>query len=57
MNELFVQTTDEVAYDFIEFAKTNHYGIDITYFAFSWTLDRDWNTLIEYLKEMRFYPF
>ena len=29
MNELFVQTTDEVAYDFIEFAKTNHYGIEI----------------------------
>jgi len=57
MNELFVQTTDEVAYDFIEFAKTNHYGIEITYFGFSWALDRDWNTLIEYLKEMRFYPF
>jgi hypothetical protein len=29
MNELFVQTTDEVAYDFIEFAKTNHHGIEI----------------------------
>jgi len=50
MNELFVQTTDEVAYDFIEFAKTNHYGIEITCFALPWTLDRDWDTLLQSYK-------
>jgi hypothetical protein len=33
MNELFVQTTDEVGYDFTEFAKANHYGIEITCLA------------------------
>jgi len=45
MNELFVQTTDEVAYDFIEFAKANCYGIEITSFALPWTLDGDWKAI------------
>jgi sugar phosphate isomerase/epimerase len=44
MNEIFVQTTDEVAYDFVEFANTNHYGIEITCFALPWILDGDWKT-------------
>ena len=46
MNELFVQTTDEVGYDFMEFAKANHYGIEITCFALPWILDGDWKTLL-----------
>ena len=50
MNELFVQTTDEVAYDFIEFAKANHYGIEITCFALPWVLDGDWDTLFQSYK-------
>jgi len=50
MNELFVQTTDEVAYDFIEFAKTKHYGIEITCFAFPGILDGDWKTLLKSYK-------
>ena len=51
MNELFVQTTDEVAYDFIEIAKANHYGIEITCFAFPWTLDENWKTLLQSYKK------
>jgi len=51
MNELFVQTTDEVAYDFIKFAKANHYGIEITCFALPWTLDKDWNTYLHSYKK------
>jgi sugar phosphate isomerase/epimerase len=46
MNELFVQTADEVGYDFIESAKANHYGIEITCFALPWILDGDWKTLL-----------
>jgi len=50
MNELFVQTTDEVAYDFIEFAKSNHYGIEITSFALPWILDGNWEALLKSYK-------
>lgn len=50
MNELFVQTTDEVAYDLIEFAKANHYGIEIPSFALPWILDGNWNTLFQSYK-------
>ncbi len=50
MNDLFVQTTDEVACDFIEFAEDNHYGIEITSFAFPWILDGDWKTLFQSYK-------
>lgn len=51
MDEIFVQTThDEVAYDFIEFAKANHYGIEITCFALPWILNGDWNTLFQSYK-------
>jgi len=50
MNEVFVQTTDEVAYDFIEFAKANHYGIEITSFALPWILDGDWKTPLQSYK-------
>ncbi len=51
MNELFVQTTDEVAYDFIEFAKAGRYGIEITSFALPWILDGDWETLLRSYKQ------
>jgi sugar phosphate isomerase/epimerase len=51
MNELFVQTTDEVGCDFIEFAKVNHYGVEITCFALPWTLDGDWKTLLQSYKK------
>lgn len=48
MNELFVQTThDEVAYDFIKFAKANNHGIEITCFALPWILDGNWKTLLQ----------
>lgn len=47
MNEIFIQTTDEVAYDFIEFAKANRYGIEITCFALPWILDDNWKTLLK----------
>jgi len=50
LNKLFIQTTDEVAYDFIEFAKANHYGIEITCFALPWTLDENRNTLLQSYK-------
>lgn len=50
MNELFVQATDEVAYDFIEFAKANNYGIEIISFALPWVLDGDWKTLLKSYK-------
>jgi len=47
MNELFVQTThDKVAHDFIEFAKCNRYGLEITSFALPWILDGNWKTLL-----------
>jgi len=52
MNELLVQTPiDEVAYDFIEFAKASHFGIEITCFALPWTLDEDWKTLLQSYKQ------
>jgi len=51
MNELFVQTTDEIAYDFIEFAKANHYGIEITCFALPWILDENWKNLLQSYKK------
>jgi len=51
MNELFVQTPDEVAYDFIEFAKAGRYGIEITSFALPWILDGDWKTLLRSYKQ------
>jgi len=50
MNELFVQTTDEVAYDFIEFAKVNFYGIELTSFALPWILDGDWRSMMQSYK-------
>jgi len=50
MNELFVQTTDEVGYDFIEFAKANRYGIELTSFALPWTLDEDWESILQSYK-------
>jgi len=50
MNELFVQTIDEVAYGFIQFAKANHYGIEITSFALPWVLDGDWRTHLQSYK-------
>jgi len=50
MNELFVQTTDEVAYDFLEFAKANCYGIEITSFALPWILNGDWKALLQSYK-------
>ncbi len=50
MNELFVQTTDEVAYDFIEFAKVNCYGIELTSFALPWILDGDWKSILQSYK-------
>jgi sugar phosphate isomerase/epimerase len=47
MNRLFVQATyEEIAYDFIEFARDNHDGIELTSFAFPWTLDGDLNTIV-----------
>lgn len=51
MDKLFVQTTDNLAYDFIEFAKTECYGIEITCFAFPWVLDGNWKTLLNSYKE------
>jgi sugar phosphate isomerase/epimerase len=50
MNELFVQTTDEVAHDFIEFAKVNRYGIELTSFAFPSVLDGDWKSVLRSYK-------
>lgn len=50
MNELFVQTAEEVAYDFVEFAEANHYGIEITCFALPWILDGDWSTFFHSYK-------
>lgn len=50
MNKLFVQTREEVDYDFLEFAKANHYGIEITCFAFPWILDGDWQSLLQSYK-------
>jgi len=47
INELIVQTTDDVAYDFIEFAKVNRYGIEITSFALPWILDGDWKPVLQ----------
>jgi sugar phosphate isomerase/epimerase len=47
MSELFVQTTDDVAYDFIQFAKVNRYGIEITSFALPWILDGDWKSVLQ----------
>jgi sugar phosphate isomerase/epimerase len=47
MNGLFVQTTHEgVAYDLIDFASENHHGIELTPFAFPWTLDGDLKTIV-----------
>jgi sugar phosphate isomerase/epimerase len=39
MNKLFVQTTENVDYDFIELARTESYGVEITSFALPWILD------------------
>lgn len=50
MNEWFVQTTDEVAYDFIEFAKANRYGVELTSFALPWILDGDWESILQSYK-------
>jgi len=48
MNKLFVQTTHkEIAYDFIDFARDNHSGIELTIFAFPWTLDGDLKTTVQ----------
>jgi len=48
MKRLFVQaTSEEIAYDFIDFAKNNHYGIELTCFAFPWTLDGDLKTVVQ----------
>jgi sugar phosphate isomerase/epimerase len=48
MNRLFVQTTyEEIAYDFIDFAKDNHYGIELTSFAFPSILDGDLRTIVQ----------
>lgn len=48
MNELFVQTIhDKVAYDFIEFAKAENYGMEITCFALPWILDANWKALLQ----------
>lgn len=49
MNRLFVQATygGEIAYDFIDFARDNHLGIELTSFAFPWTLDGDLKTLVQ----------
>jgi sugar phosphate isomerase/epimerase len=52
MNELFVQTPDNVAHDFVEFAKANRYGIEITCFALPWVLDGDWNALVQSYKRV-----
>jgi sugar phosphate isomerase/epimerase len=50
MNEWFVQTADYVAYDFIEFAKANRYGVELTSFAFPWILDGDWESILQSYK-------
>jgi hypothetical protein len=50
MNKLFVQTAEEVAYDFIKFAKANSYGIEITSFALPWILDGDWEKVFQSYK-------
>jgi sugar phosphate isomerase/epimerase len=50
MNDLFVQTTDDVAVDFVEFARVNQYGIEITCFALPWILDGEWKNLLNSYK-------
>lgn len=48
MNKLFVQATCEgIAYDFIDFARDNHHGIELTSFASPSTLDGDLKTIIQ----------
>ena len=50
MNELFVQATEDVAYDFIEFAKANRYGVELTSFALPWILNGDLESLLQFYK-------
>jgi hypothetical protein len=45
MNELFVQATEEISHDFIDFATRNYYGMEIISFAFPWTPDSKWNAI------------
>jgi len=48
MNKLFIQATyEEIAYDFIDFARHNHDGIELTSFAFPWTLDGNLRTTVQ----------
>jgi len=52
MNKLFVQAPcEEIAHDFIDFARNNHYGIELTSFAFPSTLDGDLKTLVQSYRE------
>jgi len=48
MNRVFVQAIYErIAYDFIDFARDNCYGIELTSFAFPWILDGDLETIVQ----------
>jgi sugar phosphate isomerase/epimerase len=49
MSKLFVQASDKVD-DFIEFAKVNSYGIELTSFALPWVLNGDWKSTLQSYK-------
>jgi sugar phosphate isomerase/epimerase len=52
VSKLIVQAACEgIAYDFIDFARDNHYGIELTSFAFPATLDGDLKTIVGSYRE------
>jgi sugar phosphate isomerase/epimerase len=47
LNKLIVQAAYKgIPYDFIDFARDNHYGVELTSFAFPTTLDGDLKTIV-----------
>jgi sugar phosphate isomerase/epimerase len=50
VNRLFVQASEDISYDFIDFARDNRYGIELTSFALPSTLDGDLETVVKSYK-------